>query len=209
MIRDLGDGLVLRGATDDDAEPLAAFVGDVLRAQDSAEANRTLAAWVRDLIGGRHPSFRPQDATVVAERRTGAIVSCLHLLSHTWAYDGVPIAVGQPELIGTVAERRGGGLVRAQFEVIHRWSAERGQRMLAITGIPWFYRQFGYELAIERGGGPRVFLDALTPARESPPGWRVRPAADTDVAFLVELSAAAAARHLVSVRRDAALWRTS
>jgi Acetyltransferase (GNAT) domain len=207
VIRDLGEGLVLRRATDDDAESLAAFVGDVLRAQDSAEPNHPLAAWERDLVGGRHPSFRAQDATVVAERRTGAIVSCLHLLSHTWAYDGVPIAVGQPELIGTVVERRGGGLVRAQFEVIHRWSAERGQRMLAITGIPWFYRQFGYELAIERGGGPRVFLDALMPPPESPPGWRVRPAEDTDIAFLVELSAAASARHLVSVPRDAALWR--
>lgn len=207
MIRDLGDGLVLRCATDDDAEPLAVFVGDVLRAQDSVEPNRTLAAWERDLIGGRHPSFRPGDATVVADRRTGAIVSCLHLLSQTWTYGGVPIAVGQPELIGTVTERRGGGLVRAQFEVIHRWSAERGQRMLAITGIPWFYRQFGYELAIERGGGPRVFLDAVTPLRESPPGWRVRPAEDTDIAFLVELAAAATARHLVAVPRDAALWR--
>ncbi len=62
MIRDLGDGLVLRCATDNDAEPLAVFVGDVLRVQDSAEPNRALTAWERDLIGGRHPSFRPQDA---------------------------------------------------------------------------------------------------------------------------------------------------
>src|SRR5688572_9698757 len=142
VIRDLGDGLVLRRATADDEEPLAAFVGDVLRTQDGPEPSRSLTAWTRDLVGGRHPSFRPEDATVVADRRTGAIVSCLHLLSHTWTYGGVPIAVGQPELIGTVAERRGGGLVRAQFEVIHGWSAERGQRMLVITGIPWFYRQF-------------------------------------------------------------------
>lgn len=207
MIRDLGDGLVLRCATADDEEPLAAFVGDVLRPQDGSEPSRSLTAWTRDLIGGRHPSFRPEDATVVADRRTGAIVSCLHLLSHTWTYGGVPIAVGQPELIGTMAERRGGGLVRAQFEVIHRWSAERGQRMLAITGIPWFYRQFGYEMAIGRGGGPRVFPDAWTSPGESPPGWRVRPAGEADVAFLVELSEAAAARHLLGVPRDAALWR--
>jgi hypothetical protein len=32
--RDLGDGLVLRAATAVDAEPLATFVGDTLRAQD-------------------------------------------------------------------------------------------------------------------------------------------------------------------------------
>jgi hypothetical protein len=207
MIRDLGDGLVMRRATREDEEALATFIGDVLRPQDGPEPSRSLSAWARDLIGGRHPGFRPEDATVVADRRTGAIVSCLHLVSQTWAYGGVPIAVGQPELIGTAPHRRGAGLVRAQFDVIHRWSAERGHLVQAISGIPWFYRQFGYELAIERGGGPRAFLDGLTPVPEPRPGWRVRAAVEADVPFLVELSAAAATRSLVSVPRDAALWR--
>jgi GNAT acetyltransferase-like protein len=207
VIRDLADGLVLRCAHPDDEAPLAAFVGDVLRVQDGAEPSGSLTAWTHDLIGGRHPTFRPGDATLVVDRRTGAIVSCLHLLSHTWTYGGVPIAVGQPELIGTLPERRGAGLVRAQFEVVHRWSAERGQRLLVITGIPWFYRQFGYELAIERGGGPRFFLDALSQPPVPAPGWRVRPAAEADVPFLVALSGEAAARSLLAVPRDAALWR--
>jgi GNAT acetyltransferase-like protein len=207
MIRALGDDLVLREATSADEDALSAFVGDVLRAQDSDQPSRPLAAWVRDLIGGRHPTFRPGDATVVVDRRTGSIVSCLHLLSHTWAYGGIPIVVGQPELIGTLPERRGGGLVRAQFEVIHRWSAERGHLMQAITGIPWFYRQFGYEMAIERGGGPRVRRDPLVPLPAPPPGWRLRPAVEADVAFVASLSAAAGRRALLSVPRDAALWR--
>ncbi len=81
----------------------------MLRAQDAAEPSRSLTAWTHDLIGGRHPTFRPGDATLVVDRRTGVIVSCLPLLSHTWTYGGVPIAVGQPELIGTLPERRGGG----------------------------------------------------------------------------------------------------
>ena len=105
MIRDLGDGLLLRAATAGDAEPLAAFVGDVLRAQDSDTPSAPLTAWTRDLLEGRHPSFAPADATVVVDSRTGAIVSCLHLISQTWACGGVPIAVGQPELIGTATDR--------------------------------------------------------------------------------------------------------
>jgi hypothetical protein len=115
--------------------------------------------------------------------------------------------VGQPELIGTAAERRGGGLVRAQFEVVHGWSLARGHRMLAISGIPWFYRQFGYELAIERGGGPRARVEALTPLPAPPASWRVRPAAEADIPFLIDLTAAAATRAQVTVPRDAALWR--
>jgi Acetyltransferase (GNAT) domain len=206
VIRDLGDGLVLRAATAADGDALAAFVGDVLRVQDGDEPNRHLAAWTRDLQRGRHPSFRPGDTTLVTDTRTGAIASCLHLISQTWTYGGVPIGVGQPELIGTRPEYRGRGLVRAQFDVVHGWSAERGHRMQAIAGIPWFYRQFGYELAIERGGGPRLHRDALGPL-PTPPGWRVRPAALADAPLLAELSATADARGLVSVPRDATLWR--
>ena len=207
VIRELGDGLVLRRATADDAEPLSAFVGDVLRPQDGDAPSASLAAWTRDLIEGRHPSFVPADATVVVDQRSGKIVSCLHLISQTWAYGGTPIAVGQPELIGTSPDRRGGGLVRAQFEVVHGWSAARGQRMLAIAGIPWFYRQFGYELTIERGGGPRGSLQALEPLPPAPPGWRVRAAGDGDVAFLLQVGATASVRAQVTVPRDAALWR--
>ena len=207
MIRELGGGLVLRANTPGDAEAVAAFVGDVLRAQDSDEPNRHLAAWTRDLHGGGHPSFRPGDCTLVAEAATGALVSCLHLVSQTWTYGGVPIAVGQPELIGTRPERRGRHLVREQFDVVHAWSAARGHQLQVISGIPWFYRQFGYELAIERGGGPRVWRDLLTPAAAPPAAWRVRGATVDDAPFLAETSALAAARSLLHVPRDAALWR--
>src|SRR5438105_4266747 len=86
--RQLGDGLVLRTSTPADAEAMATFVGDVLRAQDSDEPNRQLAAWTRDLHDGHHPSFRTGDCTIVAEAATGAIVSCLHLVSQTWTYGG-------------------------------------------------------------------------------------------------------------------------
>ena len=207
MIRELSDGLVLRTSTPGDGEAVAAFVGDVLRAQDSDEPNRDLAAWTLDLHSGRHPSFRPGDCTIVVDAATGAIVSCLHLIEQTWTYGGVPITVGQPELIGTLPERRGRHLVRTQFDVVHDWSAARGHRLQVISGIPWFYRQFGYELAIERGGGPRVRREAIVPPPPVPEGWHVRRATVHDAAFLAEAYAAAAARSLLSVPRDAAAWR--
>ena len=206
MIRDLGEGLVLRASTRADAEAMADFAGDVLRAQDSDEPNRHLAAWTRDLHEGRHPSFRPGDCTLVVDAG-GAIVSCLHLISQTWTYGGVPVAVGQPELIGTRPEHRGRHLVRAQFDVVHGWSAGRGHQMLAISGIPWFYRQFGYELAIERGGGPRVRRDVVVPVPVAPQGWRARRATLDDAGFLADVYATASARSLMSVPRDTALWR--
>ena len=63
LLRDLGDGLTLRAATAADAESLATFVGDTLRAQDGEAPDHHLADWTRDLLEGRHQSFTPDDAT--------------------------------------------------------------------------------------------------------------------------------------------------
>ena len=143
MLRDLGGGLVMRRATEGDAERLGAFNADVLRGQDAPDPAPWMDAWTRDLINGHHPTFRADSALVVEDTRTKNVVSSMMLLSHTWTYAGVPLSVGQPEVVGTRADFRGRGLVRAMFEVAHAWSAERGHQLLAINGIPWFYRQFG------------------------------------------------------------------
>ncbi len=39
-----------------------------------------------------------------------------------------------------------------QFEEVHKWSAERGHKVQVITGIPYYYRQFGYEMALDLTG---------------------------------------------------------
>ncbi|HEY5726495.1 MAG TPA: GNAT family N-acetyltransferase [Methylomirabilota bacterium] len=119
MLRDLGDGLVLRRATKADAEALAAFNADQIRFQDAPAPFLPLGVWTRDLLEGRHPTFTPDDGLIVEETKSGAIVSSMLLVSQSWAYGGVPIPVGQTELVGTRPEYRGRGLVRTQFEVLH------------------------------------------------------------------------------------------
>lgn len=76
----------------------------------------------------------------------------MNTISQTWSYEGIKFGVGRPELVGTLPEFRNRGLVRLQFEEIHKWSAERGELVQAITGIPFYYRQFGYEMALDLDG---------------------------------------------------------
>ena len=71
--------------------------------------------------------------------------------------------VGRPELVGTLPEFRNRGLIRAQMDILHQWSAERGQPVQAITGIPFFYRQFGYEMALPLQGGRSGFEPNMPP----------------------------------------------
>ncbi|HUF93161.1 MAG TPA: GNAT family N-acetyltransferase [Candidatus Limnocylindria bacterium] len=204
---DLGDGLVLRRATPADTGAVAAFVADVLRGQDATEPSPAMGAWSHDLVSGRHPGVRAGDCRMVTET-TGAIVSCATLIAQQWSFGGVAVDVGQPELIGTRTGYRGRRLVSALMDAMHRDSAARGHHLQAITGIPWFYRQFGYELALERGGGPSIpaaALEHLDPAAAA--AYRVRRARDDDAPFLVDTDAHAARRNLVTALRDERLWR--
>lgn len=205
---DVGDGLVLRRATVADAQAVATFVADVLRGQDAAEPSAAMGAWIEDLVSGRHPGVRAEDCFLITDKPAGAIVSCATLVSQQWSFGGVRIDVGQPELIGTRTGYRGRRLVTALMEAMHRESAARRHHLLAIIGIPWFYRQFGYELALERGGGPKIAAAALAdldPAAAA--AYRLRPARETDAPFLASVEAHAARRNLVWALRDERLWR--
>ena len=206
--RDLGNSLILRRSTSADAEPLADFYKMVMREPPATEPDELVAAWTRDLFRGNHPTFGADDFTIVEEAATGRIVSAMNLISQIWTYDGIPFGVGRPELVGTEPEYRKRGLVRAQFEVIHALSAERGEMVQAITGIPNFYRQFGYEMAMSLGGGRQGNAATVAKLKEGEvEPFRLRPPVETDLPLVMELDAHAARQNLVYCPRDETLWR--
>jgi len=157
FIRDLGDGLILRRSTLADAEKLAEFNSRIHSEDGPEKPDDRLGWWTRDLLELPHPTFGAGDFTIVEEQATGRIVSSLNHISQIWTYDGIPFKVGRPELVGTLPEFRNRGLVRIQFEEIHKWSSERGEMVQAITGIPYFYRMFGYEMAMDLDGARSGF----------------------------------------------------
>jgi hypothetical protein len=123
ILRDLGNGLVMRRSTPADVEALAEFNARVHSDEGPDKPDERLAAWTRDLLAYPHPTFEVGDFTIVEDSASGKIVSSLNLISQTWTYAGIPFGVGRPELVGTLPEYRNRGLVRAQFDVVHQWSA--------------------------------------------------------------------------------------
>jgi hypothetical protein len=94
------------------------------------------------------------------------------------------------------------------MDVVHGWSAERGQMVQAITGIPFFYRQFGYEMALALEGGrllPRAAVPRLVPGTAD--AVRIRPATADDIPFIATTYAIGQRRYLVSCVRREAEWR--
>jgi len=159
--RELGDGLVLHWSRPEDTERLAALYADVFRRSADVPSNSYMAAWTRDMMSGRHPLIDPTDFALVEDTRAGAIVAAACLLSQTWEYDGIPCPIGRPEAVGTAIGYRDRGLVRAIFELIHARSVARGDLAQGITGIPYYYRQFGYEYALDLDGNRALSFAAI------------------------------------------------
>jgi hypothetical protein len=174
------ESLTLRRARADDVDGIDACHGD--------------ASWLRPAFAD--PRVGPDRFTVVVDG--DRVVSSLCLLDGTLDLEGTRLAVGSPEWVGTHPDYRNRGLVRSQLEEVHRWSTDRGDLVQLIDGIPYFYRQFGYQYAID------------TPRRRLlPPGaklggaddWTVRAIQEADLPALSALHAAGGqAADLVVVR---------
>ena len=203
--RDLGDGLVLRTTTPDDTESLAQFNGHVF-GRDHIEEMAVL--YTRDMMRESHPIIGPSNVLIVEDTRVKKIVSSTILIPQTWTYAGISFGVGRPEMVATDPEYRRRGLIRAQFEVLHAMSEAMGHVLQGITGIPWYYRQFGYEFALDLGGGRVVAVPSIPPLKQGESElYRLRNMTIADIPFASAMYDRECARSLVAYPRNESLWR--
>ena len=198
---DLGDNLRLRFAMPADFDALVDYIE---RVPEYRVPTDSVAEWAHELMSGRHPTTRAGDFTVVEDTRNGKIVSSLCIIPQTWSYGGVPFPCGRIEHVATDPAYRRRGLIRAQMDSIHGLSASKGELMQSITGIPWYYRQFGYAYAIDLYCGRKVRAPLPEPNHTSP--YRVRPLRESDHSFVRSVYDHAARRQPFSVVRSDAHW---
>jgi len=206
IIRELQDGLIIRHSSQTDAEALTAF-NKKIHGESEWDA-KGLEDWTLDLISGEGPTFSEDDFTIVEDSKTGEIVSSCCLISQTWSYEGIPFKVGRPELVGTSEDYRRKGLVRQQFEILHEWSENRGELVQAITGIPYYYRQFGYEMTLNLGGGRigyEIHVPELKEDQEEPFTFRL--AVEGDISFLMTIYERSFSRNMINALWNEAMWR--
>lgn len=181
--RELGNGLMLRWSAPDDVERVAALYQQGFRRSADAPLSWSIPLWTRDMFSGRHPHIGPRDFAVVEDTRTGTLVAATCLLRYTVEYEGIPLAFGRPEMVASLQEYRRRGLIRAIFELIHARSEAEGDQLQGITGIPYYYRQFGYEYAVELEHFSTVYFAAIPPLKagaEEPYTLREATIADAD-----------------------------
>ncbi len=195
--RSLGNGLTLRTpANDADIERVAQLNGIV--------HGDTLVDMVRNLAG-YFPGLEWRDIAFVEDERTDEAVSTLMLIPWTLYYEDIAIPASEMAIVGTLEAYRRRGLVRAQTEYFKERLHERGCLISHIQGIPYYYRQFGYEYALPLEGGLRLA------ARELPPGpdetFTFRLATNTDIPQLDRFYKTATAELGIKAARTRAEWR--
>jgi hypothetical protein len=108
-------------------------------------------------------------------------------------------------MVGTLESHRGQGLVRIQTAYFMQRLRERGCLLSLIQGIPFFYRQFGYEYAMPLEGGLRLNGRELPAPPDA--AFTFRQAIADDAPVLQSLYDAAAQDLAVRAARDETIWR--
>lgn len=207
----LPGGLVRRWSTAADVEAIAALLGMTLRRAEDEMPNPRTVAGTHLLMDSEFPYMEVGDAAVVEAPGDGgtAIVACIFFWRHTWSFAGIPFGVTRPEMVATQPSHRRRGLVRALFEMVHARGDAEGHLLSAITGIPYFYRQFGYEYVLELEGSRTAFFQ-LVPEAEAgrTEACVLRPARLADVDRLKEMYDASRGTSLVWHEAPTEHWRS-
>ncbi len=188
--RDLGNGLIERWSTIDDVENVAQLCGNVFRDKEDEPLNVRIIDNVHQQMHGSFPFMGAGDYALIEDTRKegNPLVACTCLFSSEWEYEGIPFGLGQPEFVATHPDYRHRGLIRNLFKMIHARSESKGHLVQAIAGIFYFYRQFGYEYALELEGRRVTYLSLIPKARENTPElYSLRAATPDDIPLIENL----------------------
>ncbi|KAF9153189.1 hypothetical protein BG015_003893 [Linnemannia schmuckeri] len=203
---DIGDGLIMRWSTKADTDNVVQLIGDSFRwlplgdplpEDEIPGPSELLKAGARRLLSGKTAAMSEYDFALVEDTTNKAkglnpIVACVSLHQVPAYYGSINLVFGKSELVATEPSYRNKGLIRRlMHEMIHPASEARGHALQFIFGIPYFYRQFGYEYGLSPLPGSKIDsltdIPPLSPTKQGEP-YPLRLATQTDIPFLTRLS---------------------
>lgn len=192
----LRDGMVARWATPADIPAILACYGSAFADQADGPVNTFAINYAHGFLTRNHPAAGVADCAIICDTDNRTVLAATILMHTRINYAGVTIPVGRPEIVASHHSVRGRGLVRHIFAMLHARSDQSGDCLQLIAGIPYFYRQFGYEYAIAYAGSRKIPFSAIPPLpANTSEAYTLRRATPQDSATILQYYARDCARH--------------
>lgn len=140
---------------------------------------------------------------VMAVERGGETVAALILIPQTWEVDGLPLRVAEMGCVATHPDHRRRGLQRILNDGFDAYARDNGFDLCALAGIPYFYRQFGYEYAVDLDHSTGIDAEMIP---EHASSLEARPFRETDIDAASRMLQEAQSRYHVRCPRTRGVW---
>ena len=145
--RDLGGNLIMRNASTEDIPALLEHF-KIVHGEGVVDQLRVMLEC--------YPRFTWEDSFIIKNSSSGEVVSCVILVENAWVLDGIQVPSVEMEAVGTLDAYRNKGHIRLLNEKFEERASQHNPLIQTVAGIPYFYRNFGYEYAANLGGGYNV-----------------------------------------------------
>ncbi len=211
MQKTIRDGLILRSLSVgplEDRAGLKSLYHEVFRDEMDDWELPEDDVWVDTLLSGGHPTVTDDDIWIVVDpAKDNKVVSSVLLIPQVWHYETIELPVGRPELVVTSPDYRHRGLVRELFNACHERSESLGHIMQGITGIPHYYRRFGYTMAVELDRFATIPLAAVPKLKDDQKAhYSLRVATEADYPKMAKWDAYVAPHFTLSTVNQPDYW---
>lgn len=187
--------------TDDEVEELVKFHSIVHPNDDQAVLPRQI---------DNLPGFGREMNYYLRNLDTGQIVTALNSIPSTWMYENVPLRNLELGWVGTLKEYRRQGLNKLLYTHFDKLLYAGKYDISTIQGIPYFYRQFGYDFIIPMDRIIWIRTNQIHPIDENnPPDYmklNIRLAEKRDIPSMMNFLDELTTDLLVYASRSRELW---
>lgn len=188
--------------TDEDVEELVKFHSIVHPDDDTEVLPRQIA---------NLPGFGREMNYFIRDLDKGIMVTVLNSIPFIWNYEDIPLKNLELGWVGTLKAYRRKGLNKLLYNHFENLLHSCSYDLSTIQGIPYYYRQFGYDFIIPMDHTVWTRTNQIQPFNaESPPEYMkldIRPAEEKDIPIMMDLLDELNQKLLVYASRSPELWK--
>ena len=189
--------------TQEDVDRVIRFNEIVWGEEENEEYGKIVGEMVRGLIT-QHPHTSFDDFFFVENEKSGELVSFLCLVPLKWKYGDVNLKVATVECVGTLKPYRRRGFIKALMEKYEERLREGEYDLSVVWGIPYFYRQFGYEYALSYREECILRFDQISDQKRA--NITIHPMTIQDIPSAPRLLDQSLKKFFVHTIRDESIW---